>query len=234
MRRIAVWTARLYIWATHRLYSEFAWAYDAVSWLVSLGHWAHWRRTALDYVVGQRILEIGFGTGELLIEMARRGLNGCGIDLSPAMHRITARKMRRRGVQAPRVRALVQRAPFADGSFDTIVATFPAEYIAHPATLREAARLLRSDTGTTGGRLVIVGMISNLNSPFLRWAARFVLGIPVERVLAGFERAAAAAGLHVAVTIPDGTGWRMPVVVAEKQGRRPSQGVNRNKHTSPS
>jgi len=31
---------RLYVWATERLYQELAWAYDGVSWLVSLGHWA--------------------------------------------------------------------------------------------------------------------------------------------------------------------------------------------------
>ena len=32
------WIGRLYLWACHRLYNEFAWAYDWVSWLVSLGH----------------------------------------------------------------------------------------------------------------------------------------------------------------------------------------------------
>ena len=137
MKRIALWLAKLYLWATHRLYNEFAWAYDLVSWLVSFGQWDRWRKTALDHAVGQRVLEVGFGTGELLIEMARRGMHVCGIDLSPAMHRVTARKMAHRGIQAPRVRALVQRAPFADGSFVTIVATFPAEYVASPATLRK-------------------------------------------------------------------------------------------------
>ncbi|MCS6844103.1 MAG: hypothetical protein NZ528_07260, partial [Caldilineales bacterium] len=55
--------ARLYLWATQRLYNEFAWAYDAVAWLVSGGRWDRWRRLALDYVVGQPILEVGFGTG---------------------------------------------------------------------------------------------------------------------------------------------------------------------------
>ena len=130
------------MWATYRLYNEFAWAYDLVSWLVSLGQWAGWRRTALDHVSGQRVLEVGFGTGELLIEMARRNLHAVGLDLSPAMQRVTARKMARRGVWTPRVRGVVQRMPFADGCFDTIISTFPAGFIAQPATLREVARLL--------------------------------------------------------------------------------------------
>lgn len=54
-----------YYWLAERLYNELAWAYDPVSWLVSLGQWDVWRKGALDYLTGKRILEIGFGTGEL-------------------------------------------------------------------------------------------------------------------------------------------------------------------------
>jgi ubiquinone/menaquinone biosynthesis C-methylase UbiE len=223
MKRIALWLARLYLWATHRLYNEFAWSYDVVSWLVSFGQWDRWRKSALDHAVGQRILEVGFGTGELLIEMARRGMHVCGIDLSPAMHRITARKMAQRGIQAPRVQALAQRAPFADESFDTIVATFPAEYIASPATLREVVRLLRSpdpDTGVEGERFVVVGMVANLNSRLLNRATDLFFGVPAKRILTEYVRHATAAGLDVTVTAPRGRGPKMPVLIAEKRAQR--------------
>ena len=225
MKRIALWLAKLYLWATHRLYNEFAWAYDLVSWLVSFGQWDRWRKTALDHAVGQRVLEVGFGTGELLIEMARRGMHVCGIDLSPAMHRVTARKMAHRGIQAPRVRALVQRAPFADGSFDTIVATFPAEYVASPATLREVARLLRGpdpSTGADGGRFAVVGMVANLNSRLLNRATDLLFGVPAEHILTEYVRNVTAAGLHVTVTTPGGRGPKMPAIVAEKHAQRDS------------
>ncbi len=223
MKRIALWLAKLYLWATHRLYNEFAWTYDVVSWLVSFGQWDRWRKTALDYAVGQRILEVGFGTGELLVEMAQRGMHACGIDLSPAMHRITARKMAQRGIQSPRVRALVQRAPFADESFDTIVATFPAEYIASPATLHEVARLLRGPdpgTGTDGGRFVVVGMVANLNSRLLNRVTDLFFGAPAKRIFVGYVQNATVAGLRVTVATPRGRGPKMPVIVAEKLAQR--------------
>jgi ubiquinone/menaquinone biosynthesis C-methylase UbiE len=148
------------MWATHRLYNEFAPLYDLAAWLVSAGHWAEWRRLALEYVAGKRVLEVGFGTGELLTELAQRGVSVYGLELSWAMHGVTARKLRRRGLSPPRLRGRVQALPFVDGCMDTIVSTFPAEYILDSDALGEMQRVLRRPHGPDdpGGRLVIVGM----------------------------------------------------------------------------
>jgi ubiquinone/menaquinone biosynthesis C-methylase UbiE len=171
---------KLYAWACERLYDEFAGSYDVVSWLVSLGRWAAWRRLALDYLPSELatkqqsaapcVLEIGFGTGELLLEMARRGIDGMGLELSSAMHKITAKKLARHRLSVPCVRAVAQAMPLADASFDAILATFPAPYILESATLAECARLLRPpkpDQPRSGGRLVIVGLWVGLNQPLL-------------------------------------------------------------------
>ena len=48
--------------------------------------------------------------------------------------------------KATLTRALAQNLSFADASFDTVIVTFPAEYIFDPATLTEAHRVL-TDTG---------------------------------------------------------------------------------------
>ena len=151
------WRVRLYLWATRRLYNEFAWAYDSVSWLVSLGQWSRWRSATMEHITGQRVLETGCGTGVLLCEMSDSGLQVTGLDPSPAMRRIARRRLARRGIRVPLVTGIAQALPFAAGAFDTVVATYPAEYILSPDTFAEAARVL-----ALRGRLVISGLYSRI------------------------------------------------------------------------
>ncbi len=133
------------------LYHELAFTYDAVAWLVSLGQWQAWGRTALDRVRGPRVLEIGHGPGHLLIALARSGRRPIGIDLSPQMMRMAQQNIRRAGVQVPQVLCRVQALPFQSGEFDSVVATFPSDYIADPATLRVVQRVTNDR-----GRLIVV------------------------------------------------------------------------------
>jgi ubiquinone/menaquinone biosynthesis C-methylase UbiE len=135
----------------HLLYHELAFTYDAVAWLVSLGQWQAWGRTALDRVRGPRVLEIGHGPGHLLIALARSGRQPIGIDLSPQMIRMAQRNIQRAGVQAPQVQCRVQALPFRSGEFDSVVSTFPSDYIAAEATLREVQRVTNER-----GRLIVV------------------------------------------------------------------------------
>jgi ubiquinone/menaquinone biosynthesis C-methylase UbiE len=216
----ARWPARLYVWATYRLYHELAWAYDLVAWLVSLGHWSRWRRMALEHLSGQRVLEVGFGTGELLSEMARQGLAVWGLDYSAEMQRITAHKLDRRCLGVPRVRAVTQALPFSDASFDTVVSTFPAGYIFDPATLHEIARVLgppaAAPGATPGGRLVVVGLVLQSKHRFVRWILGVVFGTSGEKVLERFQQLATEAGLRVTVKARAGKLWRIPVIIAER------------------
>lgn len=149
----------LYGWATERLYHELAWGYEIVAWIVSLGRWDGWRSQVLDHVIGRRVLEIGFGTGVLLGAASDRGIQIVGVDPSRQMHRVAARRLRRSRRRVPRARATAQLLPFADGSFDTVISTFPSGYILDPASLSEVTRVLsRSVDGGAPGRLVIAGL----------------------------------------------------------------------------
>jgi ubiquinone/menaquinone biosynthesis C-methylase UbiE len=142
---------RLVKFGFHVLYHELAFTYDTVAWLVSLGQWQAWGRTALDRVRGPRVLEIGHGPGHLLIALARSGRQAIGIDLSPQMIYIAQQNIRRAAVHAPQVQCRVQALPFRSGVFDSVVSTFPSDYIADLATLREVQRVTNER-----GRLIVV------------------------------------------------------------------------------
>jgi ubiquinone/menaquinone biosynthesis C-methylase UbiE len=138
-------------WAYHLLYNQLAWAYDAIAWLVSLGQWQAWGRVALRYVRGSQVLDLAHGPGHLLAALDAAGYQCTGLDLSPAMGRQATRTLRALG-QTPHLgRGRAQTLPFAANSFDTVITTFPAEFIMQASTLREIRRVLRPD-----GVLIIV------------------------------------------------------------------------------
>jgi ubiquinone/menaquinone biosynthesis C-methylase UbiE len=140
---------RLILRVFHHFYREFAWTYDIVSWLVSAGLWSRWALAALPRLRG-RTLELGFGPGHLQLALATRpGI--AGLDASPQMGAIAARRLRRAGYRPRLARGIAQALPFPSAAFDTVVATFPAEYILDPRTHAELRRVL-----APGGRLVVV------------------------------------------------------------------------------
>jgi ubiquinone/menaquinone biosynthesis C-methylase UbiE len=130
------------------LYYEFAWTYDLVSWVVSLGDWRRWQLAALPFVTGRDVLEIGHGPGHMLLALQNARFDVVGLDLSPYMGR-QARKRTQHTI--PLVCGVVQELPFETAVFDTVLSTFPTDYIVDPATLAEVARVLREN-----GRFVIV------------------------------------------------------------------------------
>lgn len=136
------------------LYNELAFTYDAVSVVVSLGQWRCWGRASLQYINAQHgecVLELAHGTGNLQRDLHRLGYKIIGFDLSPAMGRITQHKLHKANLTPQLVRGKGQRLPFASATFETIVCTFPTDFILAPATLAESQRVLKAD-----GRLIIV------------------------------------------------------------------------------
>lgn len=208
---------RLYAWACERLYAELAGAYNLISWLVSFGQWDRWRRLALDQLQGTRVLELGFGTGELLPHLAARSKLTVGLDLSPAMHQQARRKLAAVDVSLPLVQAQAQTMPFVDCSFDTIVATFPAPYILEPSTLSECARILAPPTRTGAGRLVIVGLwVTTTNPGWEQWLPLFY-GRPAQATVDRITARLTAAGFVPTLSECPVGRFQVGMIVAERQ-----------------
>lgn len=133
--------------------------YEWVAELYSDGEWHTWRhqarvalnetlQTAADAGRRARILEVGCGTGALLVELAHLPGELVGLDRSPAM--LGAARRRTRGV----VMLLEGRAealPLTAGSVAAIVLTFPTAYAYAAATWLEFARVL-----APGGQVIWV------------------------------------------------------------------------------
>jgi len=134
------------------LYHQLAWTYDFVASIVSLGHWQDWVHSALPYLNG-RVLEIGFGPGHLQQFMYGNNLLVFGLDESPQMARQASRRLRKQGAISRLSRGYAQYIPFPGGAFDSVVSTFPSDYIFDPLTLKEIKRVL-----TPTGRLIILPM----------------------------------------------------------------------------
>jgi ubiquinone/menaquinone biosynthesis C-methylase UbiE len=121
-----------------------------VAAFISLGHWNNWAKEIIPFIHGTNVLELGFGPGHLQVEMIRRGLHVYGVDESSQMLRRASRLIRNKQLPVTLIRGLAQQLPFQT-YFDSVIATFPSEYIFNPGTVKEIYRVL-----VPGGKLVIL------------------------------------------------------------------------------
>lgn len=132
----------------HQLYHGFAFAYDFVAATVSFGHWKNWLAEIVPFIKGTRVLEIGHGPGHLQRILRNRKFDSTGLDESPQMGFLAKRRL---DDKHKLTRGVAQNLPFANDSFDSVVATFPTDYIFHARTLSEIRRCL-----SNGGRLAVL------------------------------------------------------------------------------
>jgi len=97
---------------------------------------------------GQRVLDLGCGTGALSLAAARAcaGVRIVGLDPDPKALARARRKAGRAGVALALEQGFGDALPFADASFDRVVSSFMFHHLEtaqKPAVLREVRRVLR-------------------------------------------------------------------------------------------
>lgn len=126
---------------TQRRYDRQASLFDVTEAPVEALLFRRWRRRLWSQVKGDRVLEVGVGTGKNLSHHPAN-VRVVGVDLSPEMLRRARAKVDSQGRQADLILADAHHLPFRDGVFDEAAATFVFCSVPDPvAGLREVARV---------------------------------------------------------------------------------------------
>jgi ubiquinone/menaquinone biosynthesis C-methylase UbiE len=163
---------------------------------------------ALGQLQGQRILDVGAGTGTLTVALARQSASTVGVDPAPRMIEKAIEK--RDGAPASFVVASADALPFRGSSFDGAVASLTVHHWTHAEHgLREVGRVLRP-----GGTFAIAdidlpgpirAVLRVVGSPHAGWSRRELADILYR---AGFTR--------VRATVRGPLGPRLPIIAAER------------------
>jgi demethylmenaquinone methyltransferase/2-methoxy-6-polyprenyl-1,4-benzoquinol methylase len=154
------------------MFDRIAPRYDLLNRVLSFGRDASWRHRAVALAklgAGERALDVGAGTGDLALALARAGPSGrvVAIDLAPQM---LLRARLRADASLGYVVASAEALPFADGLFSCVVAGFAVRNFGDlPRALGDMRRVLRP-----GGRAVVLEL-SLPPSPAPRALHRFYL-----------------------------------------------------------
>ncbi|GAA4692846.1 demethylmenaquinone methyltransferase [Phytohabitans rumicis] len=143
------------------MFDGVAQRYDLTNTVLSFGRDRGWRRAtreALALAPGQRVLDVGAGTGVSTQELAASGAYAVGLDISIGMLQ-AGRRVR---PFVPLLAGDALRLPFADETFDAVTISFALRNVVDlDAALRELARVTRP-----GGRLVVCEFSHPTNAAF--------------------------------------------------------------------
>jgi demethylmenaquinone methyltransferase/2-methoxy-6-polyprenyl-1,4-benzoquinol methylase len=148
------------------MFDRIARVYDLMNSVMTAGMHHRWRERAADLArvgPGARALDVATGTGDLAIELARRGAEVTGLDFSEPMLELA--RCKAPGLDWAQGDAL--ELPYADSEFDAVTVGFGARNFSDlDRGLREMARVTRA-----GGRVVVLE-ITTPQKPPLSWFFR--------------------------------------------------------------
>lgn len=148
------------------MFDRIAPRYDLLNRLMTLGLDRGWRRSALTAISvgpGDRVIDLGAGTGDFAELCRARGAEAIGVDLALGM----LRAARDRDAQLPLVQCDGEELPFRDGWASAVTCGFALRNFSDlDRILAECARVLRPH-----GRLAILE-IDEPRLALLRWGHR--------------------------------------------------------------
>jgi demethylmenaquinone methyltransferase/2-methoxy-6-polyprenyl-1,4-benzoquinol methylase len=155
------------------MFDRIAKVYDLMNSVMTAGMHHRWRQRAADLAEvgpGSAALDVATGTGDLAIELARRGAEVTGTDFAPAMLELARQKAP--GLTFEEGDALQLR--YLDGAFDAVTVGFGARNFSDlNRGLDEMTRVTKP-----GGRVVVLEITTPQKPPlslfFRAWFDRVV------------------------------------------------------------
>ena len=136
---------------TRKRYNRLAFIYDLFEYPMEWLKFASWRAMLLDRIVGNRVLEVGVGTGKN-IPYYPKDVKVTAIDLSPLMLKRAEKRALGLHINVELLEMDAQHLSFSDDHFDTVFATFVFCSVPDPVLgLRELRRVCKP-----GGRLLLL------------------------------------------------------------------------------
>jgi len=138
---------------TEKMNREYNWmarGYDA--FMIVFPLWKKWIKKVIPYIKGKKILEVSFGSGYLMTQYAKKDFDIYGVDYNEKMLEITSKKILAKNINAKLSNANVEKLPFSDNTFDTVINTMAfTGYPDGDKAMAELKRVLKKD-----GNLLLV------------------------------------------------------------------------------
>lgn len=132
---------------TEKMNKEYNWmakGYDAFMTIFPL--WKRWIKKIIPHIQGDKILEVSFGSGYLMTQYASDNYEIYGIDYNEKMLEITTNKMKKININAQLSLANVEKLPFQNNTFDTVINTMAfTGYPNGEKAMSELKRVLKKD-----------------------------------------------------------------------------------------
>jgi ubiquinone/menaquinone biosynthesis C-methylase UbiE len=123
---------------------------------------------------GQRVLDVGAGTGNVAVAAARRGAVVTAVDITPHQVRLGIERSATEGVEIDWRTADAEALPVPDKNIDLVLSNFGVVYAARPS--RAATEIIRV-LKPTGRALFTAYPAASFNGEVLRIVQRYLPGV---------------------------------------------------------